>query len=129
MQTPSNSNQITGNTLQLILGTGAFAVCFAVFGSVSAMMPIMRKNMSLSPMKVSIALAVPVLLGSLGRIPLGMLTDRFGGRVMFSIVMAAAAVPAILMGWVSVYWQLLFFGFFIGMGLASFSVGVGFVSG
>lgn len=52
---------------QLALGTGAFALCFAVFGSVSAMMPLIRKDLSLTPLQVSLALATPVLLGSLGR--------------------------------------------------------------
>jgi MFS transporter, NNP family, nitrate/nitrite transporter len=66
--------------LQLALGTGAFALCFAVFGSMSAMMPIISRHMALSPVQKSIAIALPVLLGSLGRIPLGILTDRFGGR-------------------------------------------------
>ena len=61
-------------TAQLTLGTGAFALCFAVFGSLSAMIPILSKQMHLTPMQKSIAVAVPVLLGSLGRIPLGMLT-------------------------------------------------------
>jgi NNP family nitrate/nitrite transporter-like MFS transporter len=120
---------LTGNTLQLVLATGAFAICFAVFGSVSAMMPIIRKELGLSPFEVSLAIAVPVLLGSLGRIPLGVLTDRYGGRLIFSIVMACSIVPAVLMGWVVSYWQLLLYGFFIGIALASFSVGVGFVSG
>ena len=129
MNTPSITDSKTGNTFQLMLGTGAFAVCFAVFGSVSAMMPIMRKNLALTPVQVSIALAIPVLLGSLGRIPLGILTDKYGGRIVFSIVMTAAVIPAVLMGWVSAYSQLLIFGFFIGIGLASFSVGVAFVSG
>lgn len=119
----------SGNSLQLVLATGAFAICFAVFGSVSAMMPIIRKELGLSPIEVSIAIALPVLLGSLGRIPLGVLTDRYGGRLIFSIVMACSIVPAVLIGWVASYWQLLLYGFFIGIALASFSVGVGFVSG
>jgi NNP family nitrate/nitrite transporter-like MFS transporter len=84
--------------LQLALGTGAFAFCFAVFGSLSAMMPILSKQMHLSPVQKSIAVALPVLLGSLGRIPLGMLTDRFGGRVVFSFVMLVSIIPAFLMG-------------------------------
>ncbi|HKX28129.1 MAG TPA: MFS transporter [Blastocatellia bacterium] len=128
---PTNSpaTMLPGNHRQLILATGAFAVCFAVFGSVSAMMPILKKSLGLSPMQVSLALAIPVLLGSLGRIPLGMLTDRLGGRLIFSIVMGGSVVPAMLMGFVGNYWQLVLCGFFIGLGLASFSVGVGFVSG
>jgi NNP family nitrate/nitrite transporter-like MFS transporter len=118
-----------GGTLQLTLGTGAFAVCFAVFGSVSAMMPLLREQLGLSPLEVSVALAMPVLLGSLGRIPLGILTDAVGGRRVFLAVMLCSIVPAVLMGWVDHYWQLLVCGFFIGIALASFSVGVGFVSG
>jgi len=125
----SSQASSSSNTLQLILGTLAFAICFAVFGSVSAMMPIMKKTLGLDPIQVSVAIAIPVLLGSLGRIPLGILTDRFGGRIIFSAVMACAIVPAALMGWVGSYWQLLLCGFFIGIALASFSVGVGFVSG
>lgn len=125
----NKSSSSSGNTLQLILATGAFAICFAVFGSVSAMMPILKKSMGLTPMQVSIAVAIPVLLGSLGRIPLGVLTDRYGGRLIFSIVMAFSIIPAVLMGWVGTYWQLVLCGFFIGVALASFSVGVGFVSG
>ena len=126
---PQNSLSPSGNALQLALATGAFACCFAIFGSASAMMPILRQRLHLDGMQVSIALAVPVLLGSLGRIPLGVLTDRIGGRVVFLAVMCAAIIPAVLMGWVTEYWQLLACGFFLGIGLAGFSVGVGFVSG
>jgi NNP family nitrate/nitrite transporter-like MFS transporter len=115
--------------LQLALGTGAFALCFAVFGSLSAMMPMLSKQMHLTSVEKSLAVALPVLLGSLGRIPLGMLTDRFGGRSVFTVVMALSLIPAFLMGGVQDYAHLLLYGFFIGIGLASFSVGVGFVSG
>lgn len=118
----------TGNTLQLVLATGAFAFCFAVFGSVSAMMPTLKKLLQLSPVQVSIALAIPVLLGSLGRIPVGLLSDRFGGRITFSLVMVGSIIPAFLMGSVSSYQQLLIFGFLLGIALTSFSAGVGFVS-
>lgn len=115
--------------VQLALGTGAFALCFAVFGSTSAMMPIISKQMHLTALQKSIALAVPVLLGSIARIPLGVLTDRFGGRIVFSAVMLMSIVPAFLMGTVATYSQLIAYGLLIGIALASFSVGVGFVSG
>ena len=118
-----------GNAVQLTLATGAFAVCFAAFGSVSALMPILRKSLGLSPVETSIALAIPVLLGSLGRIPLGMLTDRFGGRRVFIGVLGASAVAAFAMGLVGSYTALVVTGFFLGIALASFAVGVGFSSG
>jgi NNP family nitrate/nitrite transporter-like MFS transporter len=118
-----------GNTWQLVLATGAFAVCFAVFGSVSAMMPIMRKHLGFTSMQVSTAIALPILLGSLGRVPLGILTDRFGGRIVFSIVMAISILPALLIGAATTYTAVLVYGFLIGLALASFSVGVAFTSG
>jgi MFS transporter, NNP family, nitrate/nitrite transporter len=121
--------QPQGNAAQLALATGAFALCFAVFGSVSAMMPIIRKQLHLDPLQASIAVAVPVLLGSLGRIPLGMLTDRFGGRIVFSAVMAFSIIPALAIGHVTSFVGLLITGFLIGVALASFSVGVAFTSG
>jgi NNP family nitrate/nitrite transporter-like MFS transporter len=93
------------------------------------MMPLLRRQLGLSPVEVGIALAVPVLLGSLGRVPLGILTDARGGRAVYLAVMACSVLPAVLMGWVTAYWQLLACGFLIGVALASFSVGVGFVNG
>lgn len=122
--TPKNSR-----TLQLGLATVAFALCFAVFGSLSAMMPVLQKQFHLAPMQVSIAMAIPVLLGSLGRIVLGMLTDRFGGKKVFTATMVCSVAAGLLIGEVSSYSQLLLFGLFTGIALGSFSVGVGFVSG
>ena len=129
MTTKKSMSEPSSAKLQLALGTGAFALCFAVFGSMSAMMPIISRHMALTPVQKSIAIAIPVLLGSLGRIPLGILTDRFGGRIVFSVVMLLSIIPAFLMGGVSNYAQLLTYGFFIGIALASFSVGVAFVNG
>lgn len=120
--------QPQGNAWQLTLATGAFAVCFAVFGSISAMMPTIRANLGLTPMQVSIALALPVILGSLGRIPLGILTDQYGGRLIFSLTMMASIIPAALLGWVHSYAAVLACGLFAGISLASFAVGIGFVS-
>lgn len=125
--TSAHSNR--SNTLQLALGTGAFALCFAVFGSVSAMMPALKKQFHLTPVQTSIATAIPVLLGSLSRIPLGLLTDRLGGRKVFTATMIVSVGAALLMGKVESYSQLLLFGLFTGIALASFSVGVAFVSG
>ena len=128
MNTASFMSQQSSSKLQLALGTGGFALCFAVFGSMSAMMPVISKHMALTPVQKSIAIAIPVLLGSVGRLPLGIFADRFGGRIVFSLVMLFSIIPAFLLGGVSSYTQLLTYGFFIGVALASFSVGVSFVS-
>lgn len=115
-------------TLQLVLGTGAFACCFAVFGSVSAMMPFIRKSMDLSPFQVSLALATPVLLGSLGRIPLGLLADRYGGRPVFAGTMAFSVLASLVIALADSYAALLATGLLVGVALACFPIGVGFVS-
>src|SRR5580692_2439634 len=128
MTATNSMSEPSSAKLQLALGTGAFALCFAVFGSMSAMMPVISKHMALTPVQKSVAIAIPVLLGSLGRIPLGILADRFGGRIVFSLVMLFSIIPAFLMGGVNNYSQLLTYGFFIGVALASFSVGVSFVN-
>jgi NNP family nitrate/nitrite transporter-like MFS transporter len=124
---PSGATPV-GNRLQLALGTLSFAACFAVFGSLSAMMPDVRKALHLTESQKWMAIAVPVLLGSLGRIPLGILTDRMGGRTVFSLTMICSIIPVILLGCVTTFPMLLVCGFLVGIALASFSVGVGFVS-
>src|ERR1051326_6620319 len=70
-------------TLALVLATLAFSGCFAVWGLVSPLAPLFRNLYQLSGTEVGLLVAVPVVLGSLARIPLGLLTDRFGGRAVF----------------------------------------------
>src|SRR5215217_3278776 len=82
---------------QLALAIGAFVVCFAVFGSVAAMMPALAQRLGLSEMQLGMALAAPVLLGSIGRIPVGVLADRFGGKIVYLIVMSIGVVPAVIL--------------------------------
>src|SRR5436190_145439 len=72
----------TGRTLQLFMGIGTFCVCFAIFGTMAGMMPIIAPRLGLSEAQIGLALATPVLLGSFGRIVFGMLTDRFGARAV-----------------------------------------------
>lgn len=118
-----------GNVLQLALGTGAFAVCFSIFGSVSAMMPLTKVRLHLTPVETSVAIAVPVLLGSLGRIPLGIFADRWGSRRVSLGVMMAAILGAIALAAVDSFAQLVAVGFFIGISLASFASTIGLASG
>jgi len=114
--------------LQLALSTAAFAACFAVFGSLSAMMPDVKRLLHLTDSQKWLAISLPVLLGSLGRLPLGILADRFGGRRIFALTLVASIVPVVLLGLVTSYPMLLVCGFLVGIALASFAVGVSFVS-
>ena len=113
---------------QLALGTISFAVCFAAWGLISAFAPRFRESFHLSATETAFLVAVPVLLGSLMRIVTGMLADRFGGRLIFTLLMMTVAVPAFLVPRVGTYQNLLVVGFFLGIAGSSFAVGVGFVS-
>ena len=63
--------------------TVSFTVCFAAWGLISAFAPRFRQVLHLSATETAFLVAVPVLLGALARIPMSMLTDRFGGRIVF----------------------------------------------
>lgn len=113
---------------QLTLGTASFAVCFAAWGLISAFAPRFREAFHLSATQTAFLVAVPVWLGALMRIVTGMLADRFGGRLVFALLMVIVAVPAVLVPSVGSYHNLLIVAFFLGIAGSSFAVGVGFVS-
>ena len=112
----------------LVLATVAFAVSFSVWGLISGLAPIFRQQYGLTATQTSLMVAIPVLLGSIGRIPMGLLTDRYGGRVVFAILLAFGLLPAAALALDHSYGSLLFWGFVIGLAGSSFAVGVGFVS-
>jgi nitrate/nitrite transporter NarK len=74
----------------LALGTISFTICFAAWGLVSAFAPAFRQLFHLPASETALLVAVPVLLGSLARIPMGMLTDRYGARLVFALLSARA---------------------------------------
>lgn len=122
------SNTKTPGGWHLALGTVSFTVCFAAWGLISAFAPHFRQVLHLSATQTAFLVAVPVLLGSLARIPMGMLTDRFGGRVIFSALMFFVALPLLLVPLAGSYRNLVLVAFFLGMAGSSFAVGVGYVS-
>jgi NNP family nitrate/nitrite transporter-like MFS transporter len=118
----------TAFAVHLALGTISFTFCFAAWGLISAFAPQFRKLFELTATQSAGLVAVPVLLGSLARVPVGMLTDRVGGRLVFSGLMAVCAVPAFCVPLAASFGQLLTIGFFLGLAGSSFAVGVGYVS-
>jgi NNP family nitrate/nitrite transporter-like MFS transporter len=113
---------------QLALGTISFAVCFTAWGLISAFAPRFREIFHLSATETAFLVAVPVLLGSLARIPVGLLADRFGGRVVFALLTLVVAVPVFLVPQTTSFGPLLLTGFVLGLAGSSFAAGVGFVS-
>jgi NNP family nitrate/nitrite transporter-like MFS transporter len=112
----------------LLLGTVSFTVCFAAWGLISAFAPQFRQQFHLSATQTAFLVAVPVLLGALARLPIGMLADRFGGRSVFTVLMFFVAVPVALVPAATSYRNLLIIGFLLGMAGSSFAVGIGYVS-
>ncbi|MEJ7635574.1 MFS transporter [Aeromicrobium sp.] len=119
--------------LMLVLATVGFAVNFWAWALLSPLGPLLGDNGTLGDLsegQISLLVAVPVIVGSLGRIPVGALTDKYGGREMFVAVSIATIVPVLFIG---VYGQtsypaLLLGGFFLGISGTSFAVGVPFVN-
>lgn len=114
---------------QLGLATLAFTVCFAAWSLISPFAKTFKADLHLSYTEALLLTAVPVVLGSLARIPVGTLTDRLGGRLMFSVLLAFSALPAVLFGYAESYWELIAVGFLLGIAGSSFAVGVPFVAG
>ncbi|KRF35145.1 MFS transporter [Nocardioides sp. Soil805] len=122
-----------GPWLMLTVATLGFAVNFWAWALISPLGPMFRKTGALGDLSesdVALLVAVPVIVGSLGRIVVGALTDRYGGRVMFPLVSAATVVPVLFIGFVAIdsYTLLLVGGFFLGIGGTAFAVGVPFVN-
>jgi len=117
-----------GAQRQLLLATLSFGLCFAAWGLISAFAPAFREELGLSAQSTSLLVAVPVLLGSLARLPMGMLTDRYGGRLVFTSLFVAVAIASALVPLAGSFGVLLTFAFFLGVAGSSFAVGVGFAS-
>ena len=111
-----------GASVALFLSTTAFAVSFAVWGLMGALAPTFASAYQLSAKEKSLMIAIPVLLGALGRIPAGMLADRFGGRRVFAAFLCLSAIPAVLIGMSNSYGQLLGLGLLLGLAGSTFPV-------
>ncbi len=112
----------------LALSTLGFAVTFAVWGLLGSLAPRFRELYNLTPVQTSMLIAVPVLLGSLGRLPLGILADKYGGRKVFGLLLCFCLLPAIGASFSNSYAALIGWGFLLGFAGMSFSVGVSFTS-
>ena len=112
----------------LVVSTLAFTVCFMVWMMFGVIGIPIRKTLGLNATEFGLLTATPVLTGSLIRVPLGIWTDRYGGRIVMALLMAAT-VPAIwLMSYATAYWHFLVIGLFVGLAGGSFSVGTPYVA-
>ncbi len=117
------------NPRALGLATAAFTVCFFAWSMLGPLGPTLQKNLDLSEFQLAIAVAVPVVLGSVMRIPVGILTERYGGRRVFTALMAYSVIPLVLLAlFHDSFGAVVVIGFLLGVTGSSFAVGVPFVN-
>jgi len=112
----------------LAMNTFAFTVMFAVWVIFAIVGIAIRKEMALSETEFALLVALPILTGSLLRLPVGMLTDWYGGRPIFTGLLVFTAVPLLLLCGATRYWQYLALGLLIGLAGTSFAVGIAYTS-
>src|SRR6188472_328608 len=130
---PPNGESVGSPWLMLAMATLGFAVNFWAWALISPLGPLFRDDGTLGTLtesEVALMVAVPVVVGSLGRILVGALTDKLGGRVMFPLVSAATILPILFLAFFALdsYALILVGGFFLGIAGTAFAVGVPFVN-
>jgi NNP family nitrate/nitrite transporter-like MFS transporter len=123
----------TQRMLMLAMATIGFAVNFWAWALISPLGPMFRTTGALGKLSesdVALMVAVPVVVGSLGRIVVGGLTDRYGGRVMFPLITGITILPVLFLAFFALdsYALILVGGFFLGIAGTAFAVGVPFVN-
>ncbi|MBO1335391.1 nitrate/nitrite transporter [Streptomyces sp. VRA16 Mangrove soil] len=113
----------------LVVATVGFALTFWAWNLIAPLGSAFGDSLGLSSFEQSFLVAVPVIVGSLGRIPVGALTDKFGAKLMFPLVTAATIIPVLL---VTVardsYLAMILVGFLLGLGGTTFAIGVPLVN-
>ena len=106
--------------------TGAFTMCFMVWMMFAVIGIPIKQSLGLNETEFGILVATPVLTGSLIRLPLGLWTDRFGGRIVFFILMLSTVIPIWMISWGTAFWHFLVTGLFVGVAGGSFTVGIAY---
>src|SRR5690606_23396450 len=117
-----------GQGTALWMSTIAFTVCFAVWTIFSIIGIQIKKDLGLNETQFGLLVGTPILTGSLIRIFLGIWTDQYGGRLVYTLTMLAAAVATFLLTYATTYPQMLVAALGVGIAGGSFAVGVAYVS-
>jgi MFS transporter, NNP family, nitrate/nitrite transporter len=114
----------------LFLNTLAFTVCFACWTLNGVLVTFLVDNgiFKWNVVQVGWLLGIPILTGSIMRLPLGILTDKFGGKYVFSILLLLCSIPLFLLPLANSFFMFAVLSFFFGMVGTSFAVGIGFTS-
>ncbi len=112
----------------LAMNTLAFTVNFMVWTMFSIIGIKIKSELSLNETEFGLLVATPILTGSLSRLPLGLLTDRFGGRIVYFVQMILVAVSTYGLAFADQYWQYLVIGLCVGLAGGSFAIGIAYTS-
>lgn len=117
-------------TVALILTTTAFAICFACWVINAMLVTYLVQNgvFDFSAEQIGWLMATPILTGAISRVPLGILTDRYGGRIVLTILLFSCAVPMYMLSHSTSYMGFLICSLGFGFVGGGFAVGVGYVS-
>ena len=118
----------SGNLSVLLVTTWAFTVCFAVWMMFGVTGIPIRTQLDLGSTQFGLLTATPILTGALFRLPLGIWTDRFGGRIIMFLLLIGCAIPLWISSYATALWQFLLLGLALGLVGASFSVGTPYVA-
>jgi MFS transporter, NNP family, nitrate/nitrite transporter len=118
----------TRRVVVLLATTAVFAVCFAVWLMFGVTGIPIRKELGLNATEFGLLTATPVLTGAVFRLPLGLWTDRLGGRLVMILLLLFCAVPVWLSSYADRFWQFLLLGLALGLVGASFAVGMPYVA-
>ena len=112
----------------LAMNTLAFTVNFAVWTLFAVIGIKIKSELGLNETEFGLLVATPILTGSLVRLPLGLLTDRYGGRVVYFIQMILVAIATYGLHFADQYWQYLLVGLCVGLAGGSFAIGIAYTS-
>ena len=122
MSAQSKANSVLASS------TLAFTVCFTIWMMFGVIGIPIKAILHLNETQFGLLTAMPVLTGSLIRVPLGIWTDRFGGRIVLFLLMISTVIPIYLISYATEYWHFLVLGLFVGLAGGSFSVGTPYVA-
>src|SRR6478609_3069851 len=125
---PVQPSSETTRERALWMSTIAFTVCFAVWTIFSIIGVRIKQELGLNETEFGLLVGTPILTGSLVRMVLGVWTDRYGGRLVYTMTMLAAAVATFLLAFAHSYGQMLAAALGVGLAGGSFAVGVAYVS-
>ena len=128
---PPTETSHPGKGLNLALATSASVMAFWAWNIVAPLGARYTQEMGLDSTATAVLVAMPIFVGSLGRIVVGAMTDRFGGRVMFTFVLLGSVPPVLLValgGSLGSYAVVLGAGLLLGIAGTVFAVGIPFVS-